>query len=154
MEKYLCLKESDVVISDGHVESSSDDGDEDDSDEDEEEEERDWEHNEGDEEDSAENQPEVGMRMIQQQKWTLGNPNHKSSQVNTCLSPPISKIYSFPGRHSLSSNSFHGRIKRRYAFTGGYSKYSFTWRNVSHVLRSFTFVVSSPLIFFLLPDLK
>jgi hypothetical protein len=34
LDKYLCLKESDVVIPDGDVESSSDDDDDDDDDED------------------------------------------------------------------------------------------------------------------------
>ena len=66
LDKYLCLKESDVVIPDGDVESSSDDdedddedGHDDDDDEEEEEEEEEGfnaeiEHNETDEEDTAE----------------------------------------------------------------------------------------------------
>ena len=147
MERYLCLKESDVVIPDGDVESSSDDGDEDDSDEDEdtEEEERDGEHDEGDEKDSAEDQPE--SRDEDDPTTEIDIEESKSSQVKTYLSPPRSKFYSFPGRPSLSSNSFHGRIKRCHAFTGGYPKYSFTWRNVSHVLRSFTLVVLLLLFF-------
>jgi len=69
MEKYLCLKESDVVIPDGDVESSSDDDDDDSDDEGEDDEEEgeerdgdggddtdvDVEHDEADEEDVTEN---------------------------------------------------------------------------------------------------
>ena len=63
MDKYLCLKESDVVIPDGDVESSSDDDDDDDSDdegdEDEERQEADGDnaedgYNEANKEDTAE----------------------------------------------------------------------------------------------------
>ena len=67
LDKYLCLKENDVVIPDGDVESSSDDDDDDDDDsnedsddddDDEEEEEEGYnaeiEHDEADEEDTAE----------------------------------------------------------------------------------------------------
>ena len=64
LDKYLCLKESDVVIPDGDVESSSDDDDDDDDDDDEDSDDSDddeedgfdpkIEHGEVDEEDTAE----------------------------------------------------------------------------------------------------
>jgi hypothetical protein len=100
MEKYLCLKESDVVIPDGDVESSSDDDDDDDdsdddSDEDDEDEEKqeadgrdaENEQDEADEEDTAqiaaesreEDQPTAEI----EKQANLIDEESKRSQVNT-----------------------------------------------------------------------
>ena len=91
MEKYLCLKQNDVVIPDGDIESSSDDDDDDDddddSDDDQEKQEADGDnpkngHDEEDEEDAAEeeHQPTAEIQGQANEESTL-------SQV---------KLHSFP----------------------------------------------------------
>jgi hypothetical protein len=158
LEKYLCLKESDVVIPDGDVESSSDDDDDDDDgnedsddDDDDDEEEDDGfdveiEHDEADEEDTAEiaakSREEDQQTAEIEKEANLVDEESKLSKVSS-LPSTYSKCLTvfYLGRTSLSGNSFHGCIKRRHTFTGGYSKYSLTGRVISHVLRSFTLVL-------------
>ena len=125
MDKYICLKKSDVVIpAEEEEESSSDDedGDEDEDDEDEDEDE--------DEEGLDDDPPETPK---QESEKVVVEVREEGENVSDCINDGDKGLIGGTGS-TCASNSVFGRVEGQYSISGRHDKYSASRRDLSDVL--------------------